>query len=392
MRVMVHPRTTNPYQALLYSNLGQLGVEHQYVGELTGSQTLNLILLPFEVTIGKLRGFSCLHLHWVFRFSIPLLGGSSAIRRLMRWYFVGILTLCRTLGVAVVWTAHNVLPHTQVFDNDRLARRQLTVRCASVIAHNEATLQELTGMGCEIASSSVIRHGPYSQRFGCDGQRGVVAKSDHVRLVFFGSLLEYKGVQDLLDVLISYEFPSTLSCVIAGSCDNPELTGRIIDMARHCRIPLELRLEYLPDDDLNDLLASADVVVLPYRQVTTSGSVIMALGEGCPVIIPESPTLSDIPSTCAWRYDGSHSGLAEALLQAATTSTERLADMSVAAHAYVATLSWGDAARATRDVFHEAVASLEGKKVLPVSRTCRRARLRRLLTLGRGPRQQLRDG
>ena len=364
---MVHPRAANPYQALLYSNLEQLGVEHRYVGELTGSQTLNLILLPFEVTIGKLQGYSCLHLHWVFRFSIPLIGDHCAVRRLMRWYFVGILTLCRALGVAVIWTAHNVLPHTSVFDNDRLARRQLAARCASVIAHNEATLQELTAMGCEIASSSVIRHGPYSQRVAHDEKRGVPATSDHFRLVFFGSLLEYKGVQDLLGVLISHELPSTLSCVIAGSCDNPELTGRIIDMARHCRIPLELRLEYLLDDDLIDLLASADVVVLPYRQVTTSGSVIMALGAGCPVIIPESPALSDIPGTSAWRYDGSHSGLAEALLQAASTSAERLAEMSVAARAYVATLSWEDAARATRDVFHDAVASLEGKRVSRVS-------------------------
>jgi len=51
MRILVFPRDDlNPYQRLLYDEMGRLGARVTYLGRLTPSHTLNLLLLPAELT------------------------------------------------------------------------------------------------------------------------------------------------------------------------------------------------------------------------------------------------------------------------------------------------------------------------------------------------------
>ena len=52
------------------------------------------------------------------------------------------------------------------------------------------------------------------------------------------------------------------------------------------------------------MLAAADVVVLPFRRVTTSGSAMLALSHGRPLIVPDLPGLADLPDEAVLRYDG----------------------------------------------------------------------------------------
>ena len=77
MRVLVLPRDPNPYQRLLYSEMQRLGVQVTYIGELTPSRTLNLLLLPLEVGARRIAGARLIHLHWVFAFAVPVSPPSS---------------------------------------------------------------------------------------------------------------------------------------------------------------------------------------------------------------------------------------------------------------------------------------------------------------------------
>ena len=349
MRLMVYPRDSNPYQGLLYEELEKLDVAHRYIGELTGLHTLNLALLPFELIANRARGFTYLHLHWVFRFVLPVIGHRRGVRRLMRWYLVGLLELCRILGIRVVWTAHNIVPHSQVFDDDELGRRQLTARCAAVIAHSEETLKELAAIGCKLPVTAVIPHGPPALLIRRDGS-STVEPNDGLRIVFVGKVLAYKGIEDLLEVLGTEELRPGTSFVVAGACDDPALRDRLLKAAARCKAPVELRLTYLSEEALATLLVSADVMVLPFRRTTSSGSVLMALGAGCPVIIPDLAALSDVPDECAWRYDGSLGGLSRALHAATATPAAVRSQMSAAAFAHARTRSWVASARATKEV------------------------------------------
>ena len=71
------------------------------------------------------------------------------------------------------------------------------------------------------------------------------------------------------------------------------------------------------------LLAAADVVVLPFRRVSTSGSALLALCHGRPLIVPDLPGLADLPGQAVLRYDGSRPGLAAALTRLADAHPPR---------------------------------------------------------------------
>ena len=68
---MVFPRDPNPYQGLLYGEMGRLGVRVCYLGELTLSHTVNLLLLPPELAWHRMAGARVVHLHWVLMFTLP---------------------------------------------------------------------------------------------------------------------------------------------------------------------------------------------------------------------------------------------------------------------------------------------------------------------------------
>ncbi|MGB9113071.1 MAG: hypothetical protein WCF24_10135, partial [Acidimicrobiales bacterium] len=72
-----------------------------------------------------------------------------------------------------------------------------------------------------------------------------------------------------------------------------------------------------------------------------------------PVLIPTLASLAEIPAACAWRYDGTPSGLLAALTVATTTSPERRLAMSEAASSFASRLSWPVAARATYELFRD---------------------------------------
>jgi glycosyltransferase involved in cell wall biosynthesis len=101
-----------------------------------------------------------------------------------------------------------------------------------------------------------------------------------------------------------------------------------------------LRLGRVPEDEVTSLLAASDVVVLPFRRITTSGSAMLALAHGRPLIVPDLAALADLPPGAVIRYDGSIPSLAAALAEAARADEPVLGAMSAAATAYASGASW----------------------------------------------------
>ena len=95
MKLLVFPRDPNPYQGLLYGEMQRLGVHVSYIGGLTPSRTLNLLLLPLELAARRMSGARVIHLHWVFAFGFP--GGRrfNVMRRMAYVWFLLWLRSCR---------------------------------------------------------------------------------------------------------------------------------------------------------------------------------------------------------------------------------------------------------------------------------------------------------
>lgn len=344
MKILVIPRDGNPYQELLYGRLRRQGARIRYAAQLTPSHTLNLLLLPLELAAARLTGTRLVHLHWVFGFALP---GGGRTRRAAQLWFAVVLAVVRLLGLRLVWTAHNVLPHTPVFADDRAARRRLVRASDLVIAHSLPTLDGLAGIGAYPRHVAVIPHGPFPAP-------PIPPPQARGRFLFLGMIAEYKGVEDLLTAFAALPGHVSATLTVAGACTDPDLAARLRALAAEAGDRVTLRLERVPDDELAGLYAAVDIVVLPFRRVTTSGSALLALGHGRPLIIPDHPALGGLPAAAVRRYDGGVPALTAAISELAAAGEPVLHAMADAALAHVRANSWEKIGEAT----HQELASL----------------------------------
>lgn len=99
------------------------------------------------------------------------------------------------------------------------------------------------------------------------------------RLLCFGRLLPYKGLDLLADALVRVHPDRGLEVRVVGS--GPETP--LLDRLRACpRVRVENR--WVPETEIGDLLAWSDALVLPYREASQSGVAAAALAAGRPVI------------------------------------------------------------------------------------------------------------
>jgi len=347
VKLLAFPRDKNPYQELLYRELRKLGVPCRYVGALTPSRPLNLLALPLELLVLRLRGWNVLHVHWVFGFKLP---GSSLVpwlRIVAQWWFGRVLAVAKLLRMHLVWTAHNTLPHERVFHDDIAARRKLVRASKLVFLHSPAALPGLAALGATPRRTAEIPFGPFAQ-ISDSGALPAPGSRDQPRtMLFLGKIFEYKGIEDLLAVVATLPESVPLRIVIAGRCRDVRLRRRLRRLARQAGDLVALRLEHVSAAELHSLYASADVAILPFRQVTTSSSAMLALAYGRPVILPDMPSFAHVPSRAALRYDGTRAGLRAALLDVCDMSAQDLARAGDVAREFVARHSWSDAAQET---------------------------------------------
>jgi glycosyltransferase involved in cell wall biosynthesis len=348
MKVLALPRDPNPYQDLLYEEMRAVGVEVTFIGELTPSRTLSILLLPIETACQRLKGARIVHLHWVFAFSLPYADRFPILRSVSSLLFVTWLGVCRALGIRIVWTAHNVLPHERVFVDDVKSRRRLVAFADLVIVHSSFVLSELASLGAVPHRSATIRHGPF--RTSVPSSQPVKSREGGParEFLFFGRVQEYKGVEDLMKAFATLPEEFAAHLTVAGKCNDARLLERLLSLSSLCRSSVTMRLEFLTDEDLADLIRAADVVVLPFREVTTSGSAILALSWAKPLIVPDLPAFADLPSEAVVRYSGQTTGLPQALAELARAEESELLAMSQAAYAGSRTVTWRHIAIETR--------------------------------------------
>ncbi len=347
MKIFVLPReNNNPYQSILYKEMEALGVQVTYGCSLTASHTLNQLLLPIETLVRRMTGTRLVHIHWTYGFEVYGSHHWPFLRRVSEAWFYLWLWAVRVSGMRLVWTAHNTLPIGPRFSDDVAARQRLVTASDLVISHSQATLAELAQLGIVPRKSVVIPHGPYE----VTRERGDLrppATSLPRKFLFFGMVEEYKGIDTLLTAFA--ELPSGLAAelMVVGECRDSSLKASLTALARRSVLPITLKFERVAESEVSKLLEDADAMVLPYRQSTTSGSALLALTHGRPLIVPDLPGLAELPDEAVIRYDRTVDGLINALTDLIYADSGVLAKMSTAGYAYCESISWESIARKT---------------------------------------------
>jgi glycosyltransferase involved in cell wall biosynthesis len=137
--------------------------------------------------------------------------------------------------------------------------------------------------------SVIAPHGPYDHLTGISDQptRAHIDRATPTRLLFFGLIRPYKGVEDLIYAFdaMSPEQADQFEIDVVGEtwegCTEP---AEAIARSRY-RDRIRFDNRYVDDTEAAAYFANADVLVLPYRRGSASGPLQIAMSNGIFVVL-----------------------------------------------------------------------------------------------------------
>ncbi len=194
------------------------------------------------------------------------------------------LALLRRSPARTVVICHNVLPHERR-RSDRLLARSLLNAADAVMTHSAAEL--VTARSLTSTPLTMATIAPFMpDAFAATALRGEV----HRRLLFFGLVRPYKGLDVLLRAVATVAPPVALR--VAGEFWGG--TDATVDLCRDLGIDDRVQLldDYVAADRVPALFEDVDALVVPYRSATGSQAVATAFRFGVPVIASDLPAFS----------------------------------------------------------------------------------------------------
>ncbi len=273
-----NPDTGNPYNALLYGAVERRGAQ---VDEFSAGRLL--------------RGcYDVWHIHWPERIA----HGKAAPLRVA--VFALLVLWARLRGTRIVWTVHNLEGHAPRRPGlERRLLRWLSRRLDGVIALSESGARAAAEHYPELrqAAAAVIPHGHYIGRYPNalgrpQARRALGIGPGERAVVFVGRIAPYKNVAALVHEFCRLDDPAT-RLIVAGMPATDDLRAAI-RAAAGADPRIQLHLREIEDAELQLYLNAADIVVLPFERILNSGSALLALSFGRPVLVPSTPAMDDL--------------------------------------------------------------------------------------------------
>jgi glycosyltransferase involved in cell wall biosynthesis len=287
LRVLAWPglgaRAKNPYTWLLYTHLAALGVR---VRDFTPARALR-------------GGYDILHMHWPEKAlnarSLPgrVAGAAAAL---------AMLDAAHLHRARVVWTAHNAWPHESRHHRLEDWYWSAVVRRVDGVIHPSAAgrraaetrYPELVRRPQAVVPMGLYR-GAYPDTISRAAARDSFGIPDGARVIaFLGLVRPYKDVPGLIRAVRTLPPESgSVVLLVGGAPHTPELAEEVRRAAGGDR-RVHLTLQHVPDDDIQRYLRAADLVVLPFRDITNSGSALLALSFDRPVLVPARGAMGEL--------------------------------------------------------------------------------------------------
>lgn len=282
------PGSANYYLNCLYSSVHSYGVDFEGF-----HPTRPFVQLASEEKIGDI-----IHLHWIYIFCN--LHDNEKLRSL--WLVLVTVRNCLFFkyrrGYKLVWTVHNTLSHQCNHPLiEKSLRWFLSRMCNDIIVMSEYSRKEFVRMYWRTKRVHIVPHGNYigvysNQISSVDARHKLGIAPNQQVLLHLGRVMRYKGISNLLAAFTQIKNPDVI-LLIAGACTEVELLAEI-EQAAQKDPRIILRLEFIPDDDIQLYMNACNWVVLPYKKILNSGSALLALSFKRPVIVPSKGILTEL--------------------------------------------------------------------------------------------------
>jgi glycosyltransferase involved in cell wall biosynthesis len=264
----------------------------------------------------------------------------------------------------LVLTAHDSRPFNgAAWGLQKMGATSIMSEVDGVIVHTEEARNRLISYGVPADHLTRIPHGLLHEVAPIAARRPQA--SDRVRFLLFGKLKPYKGA-DLLIAAFRLLPPDIRDRIEVKIVGKPYMDVEpLLQAARGLSPGVNLDLRFVPDDEMNDMLALTDVIVFPYREIDISGVLMAALRHGRPIIA------SKIGGFAELLVDGHHGilvpaddapAIAAAMMRLCVSPKERAAMGAAVAELGDAIPTWDGIARATADFYVSILADRQNQR------------------------------
>jgi len=290
----------NPYLTQLRNSLQGLGVEFE------GSAPWTFGRRWLWRNRGKVQ---LLHLHVVQRFY-----AYKATRARLRWVvrFARNLMLARVLGYRTVFTLHDLKPFDVLHPLwvDHMGHWVAVNLTDAVMVHYESGRRAVAERFGRRNGVFVCHHpsyiGLYPNEIPRDLARlrlGIAER--HILFLFFGGIRPSKGIDGLIPAFRRLTGDEPRLLIVGRPWHPPEYLDALIKEARGDE-RIGVVAQFIPEEMVQLYLNAADAVVLPFKDVLTSGSTLLAMSFARPVVAPAKGCLIDeVPPGTGILYDPS---------------------------------------------------------------------------------------
>lgn len=292
MKVLFLPdysKMVNPYQANLASALNNFGITVVHGKGMRYFPILGAILCKYPQIV---------HLHW----TSPYYVSPSKIKMfLLTFRFVFELVIAKLLTRKLIWTVHNLFDHERRIPWERWINKFLFKICNKVIVHSLAASKTFVKINAVqeslTAKISIIPHGNYINNYENQIAKAEARRNlrlDHFGTVFlfFGQVRPYKGIRFLIDSFDSLK-DQKVALLVVGE---PKCKQTALDIKIRSQndTRISLIMERIPDEDVQVYMNASDVVVLPFLDILTSGSILLAMSFGKAIIAPRLGSVTEV--------------------------------------------------------------------------------------------------
>jgi glycosyltransferase involved in cell wall biosynthesis len=307
--------------------------DHPYISQLTISLSENDATVEYSRSLKYLiqlgftnKKYDVIHLHWLHPFFISsnLFNSIFGAVKLVFGLF-----LAKLRGTRLVWTVHNLENHENInIYLDRVCSQVIFFLSDAVIAHcNQAKflIQSRFFFSNDCPKISIIPHGDFSNYYPNkisfeESKTKLGLKEASLTYLFLGVIKPYKGLEEVVNAfqrICLDRKDSSVRLLIVGRVPKEEpLDAKLIKTIESNRKIL-FKPEFIDDNDIQLYMNASDVVVFPYREILTSGSIIMAMSFAKPCIAPKIGCISEtLPASPMLYEKGAVDGLYQAMLYA----------------------------------------------------------------------------
>jgi glycosyltransferase involved in cell wall biosynthesis len=255
------------------------------------------------------------YLRWprnLIRFWVKTLGDNDVCH--LHWNVFDSLTMGRLFfrkRIPKVWTVHNITPHDPVFKEDLSVTHLYLDRTNVAVWHSQRSIADAKrafaakGLPESWQAEDVVIpcmnfNGAFEDTVSDEEARTRLGIGEKEFVVgHYAPTHPYKGTEDFLK-LLSMDIAHSVRFCIFGECREPDMGAAIRKAALH-RTDLISHLGFISNAEMQYWFKACNVVVQPYMDITTSGSIYFPIAFKKPVI---APPLGNIPDVIQNRITG----------------------------------------------------------------------------------------